>query len=82
MWELWTAGGNDVQSAPAGKISDWVKAHNGHTVITKVSFGCPTHIVKSIDPLLRSTGPYCQQRYRRCERDPFDQKVVLRDVWG
>jgi hypothetical protein len=29
-------GGNSVDKAPAGKVLDWVKSQNGHTVITKV----------------------------------------------
>ncbi|ADV22983.1 Acetyl-CoA carboxylase, putative [Cryptococcus gattii WM276] len=29
-------GANSVESAPSGRVTDFVKAHNGHTVITKV----------------------------------------------
>ena len=31
-------GGNSLEKAPAGKVTDFVKSHGGHTVITKVSF--------------------------------------------
>lgn len=29
-------GGNSLDTAPAGRVTDFVKEHNGHTVITKV----------------------------------------------
>ena len=32
-----TAGGNTLDKAPSGPVSDFVKSHGGHTVITKVS---------------------------------------------
>ncbi len=30
-------GGNSLDKAPPGSITDFVKSHGGHTVITKVS---------------------------------------------
>ena len=32
------AGGNTLDKAPSGPVTDFVKQHGGHTVITKVSF--------------------------------------------
>jgi hypothetical protein len=32
------AGGNSIETAPVGPVSDYVKSHGGHTVITKVRF--------------------------------------------
>ena len=34
-WRL-TLGGNSIDTAPAGRVLDFVKANGGHTVITKV----------------------------------------------
>ncbi|KAG1864845.1 acetyl-CoA carboxylase [Suillus subluteus] len=31
-------GGNSLDKAPAGRVTDFVKAHGGHTVITKVGY--------------------------------------------
>ena len=31
------AGGNTLEKAPSGPVTDFVKQHGGHTVITKVS---------------------------------------------
>lgn len=32
-------GGNRLANAPASKVKDFVAEHDGHTVITNVSFG-------------------------------------------
>ena len=36
-----TAGGNSLDKAPASSVTDFVKTHGGHTVITKVSLRLP-----------------------------------------
>jgi acetyl-CoA carboxylase/biotin carboxylase 1 len=31
-------GGNSLETAPAGRVTDFVREHGGHTVITKVRY--------------------------------------------
>jgi hypothetical protein len=40
-----SSGGNSLDKAPAGRVTDFVKAHGGHTVITKVSFKTVFHVL-------------------------------------
>jgi len=40
------SGGNSLENAPAGRVTDFVKAHGGHTVITKVSAASPLGVLE------------------------------------
>lgn len=85
-----SAGANSVDIATPSRVSDFVKAHGGHTVITKVSPRTlalpprpnprPAHPSSRLPPLT-PIGPHRQQRYRRRQGDPVHPEMVLRDFW-
>lgn len=67
---LISSGANSLEVAPSGRVTDFVKAQGGHTVITKVC--CPNYQRSFLTP-----GPYRQQRYCSSQRDPIYPKMVL-----
>jgi len=38
LFDMMQTGGSSIDSVPPSKLSEWVKAHGGHTVIRKVSW--------------------------------------------
>lgn len=77
-------GGNELDNAPASKVKDFVASHDGHTVITNVSWAlqrlarlCFTADVKLT---VISLGSDCQQRYRRRQGDPIGAEMGVRDI--
>ena len=74
-------GGNHLGVAPQSKVKDFVAAHGGHTVITKVrleQFRWKAHRLGRTDGRL---GADCQQWYRSGQGDPLGAEMGIRDFW-
>jgi hypothetical protein len=78
-------GGSHLGAAGPGKVKDFVAAHDGHTVITNVSFPNCTRFGgvagSRADTSAFSAGAHCKQRYCSGQGNPIGAEVGIRDFW-